>query len=98
MKFEEFLPIGSVVQLKDAKKKLVIIGVMPVKHTPNGTDVAYDYLGVPYPEGYMNRDTGLLFNHDRIDEIVFMGYANEERELFVNTMQQIISKADNTIG
>ena len=98
MKFEEFLPIGSVVRLKDAKKKLVIMGVMPVKHTFNGTDVAYDYLGVPYPEGYMNRDTGLLFNHDKIDEIVFMGYANEERDLFVNTMQQIVSKAGNTIG
>lgn len=98
MKFEELLPIGSVVRLKDAKKKIVIMGVMPMKHTPEGTDIIHDYLGVPYPEGYLTKETGLLFNHEKIDEIVFRGYTDHERETFVNVMSQIVSNADKVAG
>lgn len=69
MKIENLLPIGSVVRLTDAKKKVVIMGIMPVKHMPDGEDIIYDYLGVPYPEGYMTQETGLLFNHDKIERL-----------------------------
>lgn len=97
MKIENLLPIGSVVRLADAKKKVVIMGIMPVKHMADGEDIIYDYLGVPYPEGYMTQDTGLLFNHDKIDETIFTGYVNEERELFIKTIQQIVNAADKVI-
>ncbi len=97
MKIENLLPIGSVVRLTDAKKKVVIMGIMPVKHMPDGEDIIYDYLGVPYPEGYMTQETGLLFNHDKIDEIIFEGYANEERKLFMQTIQQIVDVTDKVV-
>lgn len=42
MKIENLLPIGSVVRLTDAKKKVVIMGIMPVKHMPDGEDIIYD--------------------------------------------------------
>ena len=87
MKIENLLPIGSVVRLTDAKKKVVIMGIMPVKHMPD----------VPYPEGYMTQETGLLFNHDKIDEIIFEGYANEERKLFMQTIQQIVDVTDKVV-
>ena len=45
---KDLLPIGSVVLLKDATKKLVIIGVLQVNAEQNKM---YDYLAVPYPEG-----------------------------------------------
>lgn len=47
---KNLLPIGSVVLLKDATKKLVIIGILQVNPSENKI---YDYLGVPYPEGYV---------------------------------------------
>ena len=47
---KDLLPIGSVVLLKEATKKLVIIGVLQVN--PNENKI-YDYLAVPYPEGYI---------------------------------------------
>ena len=50
---KDLLPIGSVVLLKDATKKLVIIGVLQVNAEQNKM---YDYLAVPYPEGYLGSD------------------------------------------
>ena len=55
---KDLLPIGSVVLLKDATKKLVIIGVLQVNAEQNKM---YDYLAVPYPEGYLGSDTILGF-------------------------------------
>ena len=63
------LPIGSVVLLKDATKKLMIIGIMQVKESENKT---YDYLAVPYPEGYLGQDTNFLFDHEDINDIIFV--------------------------
>ena len=49
-RIRELLPIGSVVLLKDAVKRVMIYGVM---QTDSETDEDYDYLGVVYPEGSM---------------------------------------------
>lgn len=98
MKFNELLPVGSVVLLDGAIKKIVIIGIMQVKHMEDGSDVIYDYLGVPYPEGYMGMDTGLLFNHEKIKEIFFMGYSNDERDSFVSVIQMMMDETDKYLG
>lgn len=75
--------IGSVVLLKDATKKLVIIGILQVNPSENKI---YDYLGVPYPEGYVGSDNNFLFNHSDINDIIFSGYENPEREAFIKAM------------
>ena len=85
------LPIGSVVLLKDATKKLMIIGIMKVKESENKT---YDYLAVPYPEGYLGQDTNFLFDHEDINDIIFLGYTNPERESFIKAMDIIYNLKD----
>ena len=80
---KKLLPIGSVVLLKDATKKLVIIGILQVNP---GENKIYDYLGVPYPEGYVGSDNNFLFNHSDINDIIFSGYENPEREAFIKAM------------
>ena len=50
--YKELLPIGSVVLLRDAMKKLMIIGIKPVK--ADEPDKMYDYIGVLYPEGFLS--------------------------------------------
>ena len=97
MKFCELLPIGSVVLLKNAKKKLLVIGLMPIKHTEAGEDIAYDYMGVPYPEGYIGQESAMLFKHDSIEEVVFTGYSNDERIMFVEAIQKLVDETENTI-
>ena len=85
------LPIGSVVLLKDATKKLMIIGIMQVKESENKT---YDYLAVPYPEGYLGQDTNFLFDHEDINDIIFLGYTNPDRESFIKAMDIIYNLKD----
>lgn len=98
MKLKELLPVGSVVLLKDAKKKVVIMGIMQIKNVENGEQLAYDYMGVPYPEGYMGTETALLFNRDNIQEVFFKGYQNEERDIFVGVVQQILDSAEEQMA
>ena len=86
MKFSELLPIGTVVLLKDAQKKLMIFGVGQTNETDN---IDYDYIGVMYPEGNMGEGTQFLLNHGDIAKICYRGYEDEEREEFINRIQEI---------
>ena len=61
---KSLIPAGSIVLLKNAVKRLMVIGVLQQKHseTANGIPAVYDYIGVPYPEGYIGADSAFLFN------------------------------------
>lgn len=88
---KDLLPIGSVVLLKDATKKLVIIGVLQVNAEQNKM---YDYLAVPYPEGYLGSDNNYLFNQGDINDIIFRGYINPERDIFIEALNILYSKKE----
>ena len=98
MKFSDLLPVGSVVLLKNAQKKIVVIGLMPVKHTESGQDVTYDYIGVPYPEGYIGQESAMLFNHESIEEMTFIGYSDNERAIMIEAIQKLVDKTAETIN
>lgn len=85
MSIKYLLPIGSVVLLKEAKKRLMIYGV---KQTDNNNDIDYDYIGVLYPEGNMGDGTQFLFNHSDIESVCFKGYEDEERENFIKRLDE----------
>ena len=84
---KDLLPVGSVVLLKDATKKLMIIGILQVKPDE---DKVYDYLGVPYPEGYVGAENNFLFNHADINDLIFKGYTNPERDIFIQVMDMLL--------
>ena len=84
--FKDLLPIGSVVLLKGGSKKLMISGLKPTKESQ--PVAVYDYIGVLYPEGFISNEYNFLFNHEDINDVVFTGYNNPERESFVEFMQQ----------
>ena len=81
---EKFLPIGSVVILKDATKKIMITGYLSVDQ--NNKDVVYDYNGCVFPEGFLSSTQVLLFNHDQIKEIFFEGYVDSEQVAFAKRL------------
>lgn len=54
----KLLPIGSVVTLEGAEKKLMIVGESLVQEDD---DTIYDYIGVPFPEGYIDSENMFLF-------------------------------------
>ncbi len=86
MKFSELLPIGSVVLLHNAEKRLMIYGIGQTDMTNN---IDYDYIGVVYPEGSMGEGTQFLFNHSDIAQVCFRGYEDDERGRFVDALQQM---------
>lgn len=85
---KELLPIGSVVKLKDAMKRLMITGV--IQTDIDGND--YDYIAVLYPEGNVTQETQFLFQHTDIEDIIFRGYEDDEREGFLNRLAEFYSK------
>lgn len=92
IKAKEYYPIGSVVLLKGALKKAMIIGIMQTITTENGDVTEYDYMAVLYPEGFINKDTMFMFNHDAVLDVVFRGYENSERKALVDKLQENMDK------
>lgn len=83
MNIKELLPIGTVVLLEGAEKRLMIYGV---KQTDQETREEYDYIGVVYPEGNMGQGTQFLFNHGQIKEVFYKGFEDEERNEFIDKL------------
>ena len=65
---ERFLPIGTVVLLKNGKKE-----VKPEKKI-------YEYGACIYPEGILDSNTVCAFNHDQIEKICHLGYETETQK------------------
>ena len=87
MKLEKYLPVGTVVLLKEAKKRIMIIGYLPVNKEDENK--VYDYAGCLYPEGIISSDKTLLFNHDQIEEIYFLGCNDGETADFLKQLKEI---------
>lgn len=79
MKENSYLPIGSVVLLKGATKKVVIIGYGVVE---KGKTTIWDYLGCAYPIGVISSEKNLIFNKEQVAKIIQVGYTDEEGEKF----------------
>ena len=85
----KFLPIGTVVLLKGATKKLMITGFCSMD--VEKPDEMFDYTGCLYPEGLINSKQTALFNHDQIQQIFFIGYHNEEEVEFKNKLNNLLA-------
>ena len=69
------LPIGSVVLLKNSKKKVMIVGLLQVQE---GNSKVYDYSACIFPEGMIDPEHLYLFDNDQIDSLYFMGFQDGE--------------------
>ena len=80
----KYLPIGSVVLLKGAKKELMITGYAQIdleKH-----DKIYDYCGCLFPEGIISSDKIFVFDHENIEKILYKGFENKAQKDFNNRL------------
>lgn len=85
---ERFLPIGTVVLLKGAKTPLMITSycIFPTgKQIKNGQEIdpeqkMYEYGACTYPHGVIDRSIVNAFDHNQIEEILFMGYETKDSE------------------
>lgn len=87
---KKYLPLGSVVLLKESSKRVMIMGFLQAQ--PGSEDVVYDYCGCLYPEGFMDAESIYLFNNDMIDKVFSVGYMDEEQFVFDNKLNEIADK------
>lgn len=87
---EKYLPIGSVVMLKFGHKKLMINGY--ACKDLNSGDKIFDYSGCVYPEGVLSFDKAIVFDHEQIEKIFFVGYIDNDEKNFMGKLREGISE------
>lgn len=94
---KEFLPIGTVVKLKDDDSVLMIVsysvhtdGVIYDKTgKKSGKKYIFDYAACGFPEGIVRSDRMMAFNHDQIEKILFKGYMTKESKKVADLLEKI---------
>ena len=88
---EKYLPIGTVVMLKAASKRLMITGFSTM--AVDNKDEIYDYSRCMYPEGFLSSYQTALFNHYQIEQVYYVGLVDEEEKKFKETLATLLSNA-----
>lgn len=89
MKMEGLLPIGSVVLLEKSTKRMMVIGYLQQQED---TQQIWDYVGLPFPEGYMGSERTYLFNHAQIQRLFAIGYQDEEQFSFGAHLEKAVEE------
>ena len=84
---KKYLPIGSIVALKNMDLKIMIVGFFVTKEEDNNK--VFDYNGCVYPQGFFSTDGYILFDHEDIEKIYFVGYQDEENTKYHEYLKEI---------
>jgi len=90
---EKFLPIGTVVLLKNGTKKVMITSYLIFSKGDSETKKMYDYGGCPFPEGIIESDRAVGFDHAQIEKVVHMGHEDEEQK----KLKEILNKTSEEV-
>ena len=72
------LPIGSVVQLRNGERRLMVTG----RVIASSDDVVHDYCAVLYPDGLTGSDSLYFFDQDVVDVVYGVGFQDAEEAAF----------------
>lgn len=86
MNKNNYLPIGSVIKIKNEEQLLMITGYKVISE-----EKTYDYSACFFPNGILSLNEVLVFNQDKIDIILFEGYKNDD----YNKVNEILNKWRN---
>ena len=87
--YEKFLPIGTVCQLRDSAQKVAITGFC--MKNENVPDKVFDYVACYYPQGVFDQTKNILFDHDQIVKVLYLGFINEEEKMFKQKVKEILN-------
>ena len=96
MNNDDLLPIGSVVLLKNATHRIMIIGYSPLFQGEKMK--VYDYSGTFYPEGQLEPDQQLVFNNSDIDKIYAQGFSDNYEKEFRKKVREVLKKVRDENG
>jgi hypothetical protein len=83
----EMLPIGTVVLLKGAINKLLIIG----RAIEDEDGVYHDYISVVYPEGY-SAEKLFIFDNEDIAEVIQKGFSDHEETEYMEYLNRELGR------
>ena len=86
---EKFLPVGTVVLLKEGSKRLMITGYCLA--SPANPKKIFDYAGCLFPEGFIRDNQVALFNHDDIQRVDHLGLIDDEQKEFCTKLKEAIN-------
>ena len=90
-----YLPLGTVVSMgtdKDKVKLVIYARVQEIYDETGEQDGSeFDYAGVIYPLGYLDDESIVFFNSEAIDEVIHMGYSDDEE---INFVQDVLLSKD----
>lgn len=97
---EKYLPIGTVVKLKDNDHRVMITGYCmaskdELKSDKKDSVIIWDYSACLFPEGVTSVKKNIVFNHGAIVEVYHYGLMNNETELLNNYIKKAINKKKN---
>ncbi len=86
-----FLPLGSIIVLKQTTQKLIIIarGMLVEENY-------YDYGAFLYPQGLIE-DSLVYFNEDQISKVMFHGFTDDDDTLFISYIDEAIEQRNSEI-
>lgn len=93
--YNRVLPIGTVVLLSGATKRLMILGYH--RTSAENPDKIYDYCGCVYPDGYLSPEQTAVFDHEQIERIYALGLQNDEEKLFQDKLRNIIKESNQNV-
>ncbi len=94
MSDNKLVPIGTVLRLKGAAHNVmvtaynVVVELADPNDKTNIIEKKYDYMSVLWPEGDVNSESKLFFNHSEIEDIYYYGYLNDESRKFRDSMNK----------
>lgn len=71
---DKYLPLGTIVFIKNDIVMHMITGYL--NKTKDGK--VNDYISIPFPYGLMSEGIITFFNHEDIENIIYMGYENDD--------------------
>ena len=83
---KKYLPIGSVLLLKNSKKRVMVVGV---KQKQVDADKVWDYSGCLFPEGIIDPERLFLFDAEQIERLYFIGLQDGESLAFQERLSQM---------
>ncbi len=89
---EKYLPVGTVVLLKNGTKRVMINGFCTMDASK--PEKVYDYSGVLFPEGSLSSDQTLLFDHEQIVRVDHMGLDDDEEKAFKVKLKEIVAETN----
>ena len=87
-RYGKLLPIGSIVKLNNMDKKIMITGILCT--SLEDKNIIKDYSGCFYPEGILTGNQLVLFDVSDIDELIYVGYVNDEEKEYKKSLNDSI--------